>query len=175
MLAVDAGRLQRLPSAGLESSPCFSADGRRLFFTRRTGRTFAIFERDLDSGTERRLVGNAVRGLPTPDGAALLFTRPFDPGLWRFDLGSRRTTRLSAAPGLADRGNWAVAGNGVWVADRDAGRLVRLGLNDGAQTESRPLPALAPTSGLSASGDYLLYAERSPPETDLYVMRRGGR
>jgi Tol biopolymer transport system component/DNA-binding winged helix-turn-helix (wHTH) protein len=172
ILVPGSGRVERLRSDGNEFFPAFSADGTRLLFTRRAGSRFAVFERNLGSGADRILVADAVRVLPGP-GNVLLFSRPFEAGLWRLVPASRRAGRISAAPAVPDRLNWAIAGDAIWVVDRAAGRLLRLGL-DGRVRESRSMPALAPSSGLSVTGDYLLYAQRSPPETDLMLMVRGG-
>ena len=174
MFDLRAARLERLRSEGSEMNPAFSSDGGRLFFTRRNGRRFSILERDVATGTERVIIDDGVRLLPGP-GGTLMFVRPFEPGLWRFDPQTRRVDRFSDAPALLDRLNWTVAGESVWVADRSTGRLLAIGVHDGSVRETRPMPALAPSSGLSAVGDYLVYGQRSPPEADLFLISLGER
>jgi hypothetical protein len=118
-------------------------------------------------------VDNAWRPVPWGRGEALLFVRPFEAGLWRIDLRSGAVARVSALPQPVDRLNWAVSATGVWVPDRRSQRLLRVDPDSGAVREARPLPALAWSSGLSASGPDLLFSLPNEPETDLVLLRRG--
>jgi len=172
-LDLGSGRLERLPLAGQVLFGSFSADGGRIYFSRLAGGRFAIFERDLTSGRERRIVENAWRPVPLGGGAALLFVRPYQAGLWRIDLGSGAVARISAWPQPGDRLNWAASSTDVWVPDRRGQRLLRLDPDSGAVREARPLPALNASSGLSASGPDLLFSLPEEPETDLMLLRRG--
>jgi len=173
ILHPESGRLERLPLAGQVLFGSFSADGGRFYFTRVAGGQFAIFERDLASGRERRILDNALRLAPWRQGEALLFVRPSEPGLWRIDPGSGAVARLSEWPLPVDRLNWAVSATGVWVPDRRSRLLLRLDPDSGAVRESRPLPALAGSSGLAASGPDLLFSLPNERETDLMLLRRG--
>lgn len=173
ILHPDSGRLDRFRLAGQVLFGSFSADGGRLYFTRLAGGQFAIVERDLASGRERRIVENAWRPVQSGRDEALLFVRPFESGLWRIDLRSGAVARLSEWPQPVDRLNWAVSPTGVWVPDRGSRRLLRLDPGSGAVREVRQLPALAGSSGLSASGPDLLFSLPNEPETDLMLLRRG--
>jgi DNA-binding winged helix-turn-helix (wHTH) protein len=172
ILQPDGTRMTRLPTeAGVH--PSFSTDGHWLYFSRLIGRTFVVIARDLATGAERRVIADAIRPIAA-EGGFLLYASPTSPGLWRLDLRSGATMRLSDQLRLDDLLNWTVVRDGVWLPDRDAGAIVRINVRTGARTARRPLPAMTRASGLTGDESRLLVSLIAEAGADLTLLLREG-
>jgi dipeptidyl aminopeptidase/acylaminoacyl peptidase len=91
---------------GVRVSPVFFPDGRRLAYWRAADGSCGIFERDLASGRERRLLDCAmlprVRFDISPDGRSMVFTGSSSPaakaGLWLLALDGSAPRLLTIPP-----------------------------------------------------------------------------
>lgn len=169
---LDTQRLDRLGLPGSIFDASYSADGSRLYLSRWNGVGFSIVELSLGARQQRTVVENALRPAIAPDGTTLLFTRPFERGLWRLDLSSGSVGRLSDKLQPGDRLNWAVSNDGAWLPDRQSQRLILVDVHNGQLRASRPLPDLSGTSGLSAANGNLYFALAGEADSDLYLVTR---
>ncbi len=158
-------------SEAVEEFPAFSADGKRLAFTREVDGYRKLFMLDLESGDERQLTDGEVddfRPAWSPDGEVLLFVRsnrtdgkmsiadPFstyDEGdIWRLELAGGRLMKIADeafnpvfAPGgdrIAFDAAW-VGPHRIWVAD-PLGRNPRQVTTDDSEFVSHLLPHWSP-------------------------------
>ena len=99
----EARRLTR--SAGVDSRPAWSPDGRQIAFVRDDGRDTSIVLIDVESRKERTLVATAALDLDPSfslDGKSLFYSsaEAGDLDLWRIDIASGRKQRLTSARGM---------------------------------------------------------------------------
>lgn len=147
--------------------PALSPDGRKLYYSRDitpgstfeynkdpNGTIYAIVERDLTNGRERRAVeiqGGAVTPRPSPDGKSVAFIRRVRLGsvLYLHDLESGRNRRLFARLDKDLQEAWAIHGlypQYAWTADSKdiviwgEGRIWRVNVASGS---GAPIPFTA--------------------------------
>jgi TolB protein len=94
-------------SAGVDSRPTWSPDGSTLAFLRDDSRRLSIVSINLRSGAETQLVSDSAMVLDpsyAPDGKSLYYSSALagDLDLWRLDLATRQTTRLTTTIGAAE-------------------------------------------------------------------------
>lgn len=173
LIDVATGRARALVhSPADERYPAFSPDGRAVYFTRRQGARYAVMRRELAGGTERLVQDDAMRALPTSDGASLYFGRPFRPGLWRLSLKTGQSVMVSKWPDWVGARNWTLADGAVWGLASEPGgaRLVRLDPSSGRQTPLVRVQALSRRSGLALLGGRVVYARMVRQDSDLVEL-----
>jgi Tol biopolymer transport system component len=178
-------------SEGIESSPVFSPDGRRLAFVSEESGLRSIVVRRLDDGQERRLAGAGFDNLQpawAPDGRTLAFVRARQPGarlepgdvfgefgegeLWTVDLESGRETRLlenafnpSYSPDgsmLAVDASWA-GPRRLWVTD-SGGRNPQQVTSDASEAAAHLRPRWSP------DGKRLVFQHLERTRFDVHVV-----
>lgn len=156
-----------------ERQPAFEPNGAVLWFVRRSGSRYVLRGLDLAAGTEREILGNVWRALPTPDGAAIVFVRPFEAGLYLLDRRAGPPRRITSWPDVAGTRNFTVSGNSVWGIRRDSAdaELMRFDLASKRSERVRALPDLARLSGLAVFDGSLIYARVEREESDLVELR----
>ena len=90
-------------SAGVDSRPAWSGDGRAIAFVRDDGRNLAIVTMDVATGAEREIDrGMVLDPAFSPDGRTLYYASASagDIDLWRADLATGTKSRLTAEAGL---------------------------------------------------------------------------
>lgn len=102
---LSSGMARRITSsAGVDSRPAWSRDGRYLAFVRDDSRSTAVIVRDMASGAEREIDrGMALDPAFTADGEGLVYSSlqaRGDLDLWRADLSTGARTRLTSEVGL---------------------------------------------------------------------------
>ena len=177
---VATGKLERLSDDGRSRNPAFSRDGRWLYFaSTRGGRLgdWQLWRRAWPEGgrAEQLTTTGGYAALESRDGETLYFVRPDRGGLWSRgrEPGGDETLVL---PELAvtDWDNWDVGGAAIYFVARDAAgapALARYAFATQSVSRLRPLPALAPRSGLAldADGRVLILAEMTQARADLEI------
>lgn len=103
---VTSGKAMRLTKgSAVDSRPAWSPDGSRLAFVRDNGRMLSIAMLDVKSGTESVVVSDSAVVLDpafSVDGATLFYSSAIagDLDLWRIDLATRTTTRITTTLGV---------------------------------------------------------------------------
>jgi Tol biopolymer transport system component len=158
-------------SAAVEEYPAYSADGRRLAFSREIDGYFKVFSLDLETGAERQLTEGAVDDIHpawSPDGTTLLFVRANQPGgkveisdpyamhsdgdIWRLELATGKLVKIASeafSPAFSPDGErvafyagWA-GPRRIWVSD-PFGRNPRQVTGDDSEQISHILPRWSP-------------------------------
>jgi TolB protein len=154
---VGGGVAERITSsAGMDSRPAWHPSGSRIAFVRDDTRNTDIVELDLASGAERVLAGGPAAALDpayTADGEALYFAsaETGDLEIYRLDLTTRQSTRVTEARGLDLRPQPLPGGGVVVVSKRPTGDEVAVIDADGprrviavASIASLARPAVSP-------------------------------
>ena len=132
----------------------FSADGRAVLLVRRAGSKFELRRYDLLSGKDALVLPSVMRLVSNGMGGPLVFTRPFEDGVWV----AERTGRSAQAPAVSrlTRMRDIVAGKTqLWTVrpDEKAMRLVSVDFRTGEQHDFRILPGMARPSGIAIVGN----------------------
>ena len=161
-------------TAANEVAPSFSRDGRRILFgaANATGQ-WQVWSVDANTGGDARIeLPNAVAAQPAPDGLALYFTRPDQPGLWRVSAGASQPERMLDGISTANTHGWTIADDGIYYVEEvaDAIQLRRVALNGG---ESHPVATLTQFTwpGFSVANDgAVLYARWDRRQSNLMSL-----
>ncbi len=158
-------------SAAVDEHPAWSADGRRLAFSREVDGYFKIFDLDLETGAERQLTEGEVDDIHpawSPDGTALLFVRgnqangkiqlsdPYgvhdDADIWRLELATGKLIKIAGQafhPAFSPDGqrvafyaDWAGPYR-IWISD-PFGRNPEQVTRDDSEQISHLLPRWSP-------------------------------
>ncbi|BCS32129.1 hypothetical protein TBR22_A13380 [Luteitalea sp. TBR-22] len=116
-----SGLLTRFTFGSTGHSPVWSADGRAMFYARRSGATSDIVRRPITGGAEDVLLEQAINPLPTdvsPDGKTVVHTMSvanaaFDIGLLMAD-GDRRMSAYLSSPAFESEARFSP--DGKWMA-----------------------------------------------------------
>lgn len=171
-------------SSWLEVTPRWSADGRWVYYgSNRTGR-WEVWRLPADGRGEPERVtrGGGRRGVESPDGRWLYFTRRGDGGgrgLWRQptagggggDAGAELLVPDLGREGVSD---WAVSSSGVYLVGKGEDHSPVLLLLDPESGETRRMSALeewplAPSLALAADGSWLVYTQAYGVESDIVI------
>ena len=120
-----------------------------------------------------------LRGLESPDGKSLLFTKPSTAGLWTRDFSTGQQRLLVEAVQAGDWTNWAVGLERVFFVDRDTSGVQRLVMVPFASGRSRVLASNVAvplgTGGIAVSHDdrTIVFSQLDRREGSLYRLRVG--
>lgn len=120
-------------------SPAWSPDSRQLAYVSFEGNKSSIFVQTLRTGNRFRVSGKpGINGAPSfsPDGRQLVVTLGGVDGnldIYRLDINSRRTTRLTTNRAIDTEGAWSPDGKYIYfTSDRSGGpQVYRVGANGG--------------------------------------------
>jgi Tol biopolymer transport system component len=116
-----------VPTAGLEYSPSYSADGRWIVYTAERDGQSEIYRIHPDGTGVEQLTDHPAfddQGALSPDGRRLAFVSTRSGGtasIWLMDIGAETATNLTPHPSGNFRPSWS--SDGAWIAftsDRDA-------------------------------------------------------
>jgi Tol biopolymer transport system component/DNA-binding winged helix-turn-helix (wHTH) protein len=175
LIDVDSGTSKRIAvTAQDERQPFFAPDGRSLWFVRRDRSWFVLRSIDLVTKREVPLLDGAIRALPSSDGRSAYLAKPFEDGLWRADIASKRVTKLAAWPDTGRNRNVDVTADGIWSTAEDPSggfALMRIDPVTGTARRVVRLPDLARPSGIAVSDKSVIYARLRREEADLVTLR----
>lgn len=162
-------------SPEVEEFPSFSADGRRVVFSRETGGFKQLFSRELSAGEEVQLTRenlDHIQASWSPDGRALLYVRAMEStarlepadvfgmysggDVWRMDVATNRAQKIidnAYNPAYSADGTHIafeasyVGPRRIWVADA-AGRNPRQVTTDASEAVHHILPRWSPDGRL---------------------------
>ena len=156
---VGAGTLTRLSSDGTSRAPSFSHDGRWLYFSSARDGHRQIWRQGWPDGAHAEALTSegGLAALESPDGNALYYVRPDRVGLWlRNPAPGGDESLVLGELSPADWSSWVVQEDAIWFVLRpDTGtpELARFSIANHIVTHLRPLPDLAPESGMTLAPD----------------------
>jgi dipeptidyl aminopeptidase/acylaminoacyl peptidase len=167
-----ARRLTRMQNDNI--LPCWSHDGKWIYFdSNRTGR-FEIFKISPDGGNEIQVTHNGGWGLQeSPDSKFLFYTRSRAISTPLFKMPAVGGQEQQVLPSVHERW-WTVGNQGVWDmenASTGRGHLRFLSLRSGSLSTPIVLPK-SPAGGIAISpnGDRLLFNLRDHQATEILLM-----
>jgi dipeptidyl aminopeptidase/acylaminoacyl peptidase len=160
-------------TASDERHGAFTGDGRAVLFVRRSGSKFALRRYNFVSGDESAVLPSVMRLVPSERAGPVVFTRPFEDGVW---IGGGREgppRKLVPFPDMTRMRDILVANDTIWTVRPDGKktRLVSVDPRTGARHAFRTLPDIARPSGIAIVGDAVVYARSLRLEADLYALR----
>jgi dipeptidyl aminopeptidase/acylaminoacyl peptidase len=156
---VGSGTLTRLSSDGTSRAPSFSHDGHWLYFSSARDGHRQIWRQGWPDGAhaEALTTEGGLAALESPDGNALYYVRPDRVGLWlRNPAPGGDESLVLGELSPVDWNNWVVQEGSIWFVLRpDVGtpELARFSIASHVVTHLRPLPDLAPESGMALAPD----------------------
>ncbi|MEO6580272.1 MAG: hypothetical protein ABIN83_03870 [Sphingomicrobium sp.] len=172
MIDLRSGRMTPIAATRLdERHGAFSPDGNGIDFVRRSGSAFVLWQYDLASKKEHALAAGVMRLVPTKAGEPLVFTRPFQNGLWIADR-TENIRKVADFPDVTRMRDIAVSGNTIYAVRIDDGKamLIAVDARSGAQRLVRQLPEIARPSGIAIFGSTIVYARALRFDADLYRL-----
>ena len=156
---VGSGALAQLSHDGTSRAPSFSHDGRWLYFSSSRDGHRQIWRQAWPDGAhaEALTAEGGLAALESPDGNALYYVRPDRVGLWlRNPSPGGDETLVLGELSPADWDNWVVLEDSIWFVLRpDIGppELAHYSIANHVVSRLRPLPDLAPESGMTLAPD----------------------
>ncbi|MBX3440944.1 MAG: PD40 domain-containing protein [Planctomyces sp.] len=179
----------RLTTDGLHKQrPNWSPDGRRLMFTRQQGITFRLYELDIESGEERRLLPGdhlELDGVWSPDGdeLALTLNKPqpnqSDVDVYRFRLADESLIPVAATEkklSHEEYPSWSPDGVRLaWTSTRDGNQEVYTSRPDGTDIiRLTNDPAHDAHPAWSPNGDWIAFATDRWGDLEIAIIRPDG-
>lgn len=156
-----------------ERHGAFTADGRAILFVRRSGSRFELRRFDFVSGDDTDVLPSVMRLVPSDQAGTLVFTKPFENGVWVDDPGNGQPRKLLPFPDMTRMRDIVAGKDRLWTVQPDGKtmRLVSVDYLTGEQHRFRTLPDMARPSGIAIIGDAVVYARSLRVEADLYALR----
>jgi len=176
------GPVRRLTSEkSIEARPCFSTDGRWIFFRSDTSGERRYYRMLADgnshsAGEWQQVTSSyAVEAFPSADGKHLYFPRGFgDEGIFRVPAegGSEREVIHAGKANL-----WSITGKAIYYVDTRTGSptLMRFDIKTSVRTKVGPIgnrieSKSSPAMCVSRDERFLVYVERDEHEADLMLV-----
>jgi len=142
-------------------------------FVRRQGSAYSLYRFDRRTGRDVQLTTSVMRLVGAMPRGDLVFTRPFQPGVWIAEKDGEHARRLTGFPDVTRMRDIAVSGDRIYAVkmDRGLGYLVEIDPRSGAQRTIRELPGITRPSGIAIVGNSVIYARALRLDADLYRLR----
>jgi Tol biopolymer transport system component len=177
----EGGAVRRLTSeTSIEARPCFSTDGRWIYFRSDTAGERRYYRMPADGNSHparewRQVISSyVVEAFPAADGKHLYFPRGFGVGIFSVPAeGGSETKTMSAG-----RANlWSITGKAIYYVETriDPPTLMRFDFTTGVATKvgeisNRIESGSSPAVCVSRDEHFLIYVEQSEPEADLMLV-----
>jgi len=175
------GPVRRLTSEkSVEARPCFSADGRWVYFRSDTSGERHYYRLPADgnshsAGEWQQVISSyVVEAFPSADGKYLYFPKGFDEGIFSVPAGGG-SEREVIHEGKADL--WSITGRAIYYVDTRTGppTVMRFDIKTGVTTKvgmigDRIAYKSSPAICVSRDEHFLVYVERDEPEADLMLV-----
>ena len=145
-------------------------------FVRRAGTVYALRRLDRRTGIEAQLTTSVMRLVAATPSDHLVFTRPFQAGVWIAGKDGRDPRRLTDFPDVTRMRDITVSRDRIYAVKVESGLgyLVEIDPESGAHRTIRELPAITRPSGIAIAGDSVIYARVLRLDADLYRLRLSG-
>ena len=177
----EGGAVRRLTSeTSIEARPCFSIDGRWVYFRSDTSGERRYYRMPADgnshpAGEWQQVISSyVVEAFPSADGKSLYFPRGFGEGIFSVPAEGGSEKKVMSA-GKADL--WSITGRAIYYVETRTGRpdVMRFDIKTGVTTKVGPIgnrieSKSSPAMCVSRDEHFLVYVERSEPEADLMMV-----
>ena len=174
-LEVASGKSRSLIATRADERHAIFANNGSIDFVRRTGARYVLLRRNLRSGTDTPLAASVMRLVPGPTDR-LIFTRPFQSGIWIADATGRGARLLAPFPDVVRMRDVAAIGDHVYAVRMEGpvAMLTEIDARNGKHRTIRQLPDIARPSGIAVLRGSVVYARSLRLEADIYRIRLTG-
>jgi len=177
----EGGAVHRLTiDRSIEARPCFTADGRWIYFRSDTSGERRYYRMPADgnvhpAGEWQQVVSSyAVEAFPAPDGKHLYFPRGLGEGIFSV-LAAGGFEKEVMSEGRADL--WSITAKAIYYVDTRAGSptLMRFDVRTSVTTKVGPISSRiestsSPAICVSRDETFLVYVEKNEPEADIILV-----
>lgn len=181
-VSAEGGMVRRLTNeTSIEARPCFSIDGRWIYFRSDTFGERRYYRMPADGNShpardwQQVISSYVVEAFPAADGKHLYFPRGFGEGIFSVPAGGGSETKVMSAGKVY---LWSITGRAIYyVATRTSPpAMMRFDTKTGVTTKVGPIVInrlvlkSSPAICVSRDEHFLVYVERSKPEADLMLV-----